>query len=168
MTKHRTPQHRKNQHQNAVWGAGLLMALCSPTASAQLCTTSVVAPVFGLYRSAGNGNSANGVINVSCVVNGVVPQSVLYTVKLELSAQAQGTQRRMTSGSNSLQYNIYCSSSYSQVWADGNNSTCMASGGQPNLLGTLLGVHPVYGRIPGGQFVAPGTYTDNIAVQVLY
>ena len=161
-------QHRKTPRRTFVWGAGLLMVMCSPTAWAQICTTSVVAPVFGVYRSAGNANNANGAINVSCVVSGVVPQSVLYTVKLDLSAQAQGTQRRMAYGSNTLQYNVYCSSSYNQVWVDGNNSTCMASGGQPNLLGTLLGVHPVYGRIPGGQFVAPGLYTDSIAIQVLY
>lgn len=161
-------QQRKTPRHAAVWVAGWLLAMCSPTAWAQLCTTSVVAPVFGVYRSAGNGNSANGVINVSCVVSGVVPQSVLYTVKLDLSANAQGTQRRMNHGGNTLQYNVYCSGGYNQVWADGNNSTCMASGGQPNLLGTLLGVHPVYGRIPGGQFVAPGIYSDSIAIQVLY
>lgn len=161
-------QPRQNPLRTALCGASLLLALCSPTAWAQLCTTSVVAPAFGVYRSAGNGNSANGVVNVSCVVSGVVPQSVLYTVKLDLSASAQGTQRRMTHGSNTLQYNVFCSGSYNQVWADGNNSTCAASGGQPNLLGTLLGVHPVYGRIPGGQFVAPGIYTDSIAIQVLY
>ena len=160
--------HCQNARHAAVWAAGLLMVLCSPTAWAQLCTTSVVAPVFGVYRSAGNGNSANGAINVSCVVSGGVPQSVLYTVKLDLSANAQGTQRRMTHGSNTLQYNVFCSGSYNQVWADGASSTCTASGGQPNLLGTLLGVHPVYGRIPGGQFVIPGVYTDSIAIQVLY
>ena len=161
-------QHCKNPRCAAACCAGVLMAICSASVCAQLCTTSVVAPVFGAYRSAGNGNSANGSISVSCVVGGVVPQSVLYTVKLDLSAQAQGSQRRMVYGSNSLQYNVFCSSSYNQVWADGNNSTCVVSGGQPNLLGTLLGIHPVYGRIPGGQFVAPGIYTDSIPIQVLY
>jgi spore coat protein U-like protein len=161
-------QHCKSPARVTALTAGLLMALCSPAAWAQLCTTSVVAPLFGPYRGAGNGNSANGAVNVSCVVSGGVPQSVFYTVKLDLSANAQGTQRRMAHGSNTLQYNVFCSGSYSQVWADGNSSTCTTSGGQPNLLGTLLGSHPVYGRIPGGQFVAPGIYTDSIAIQVLY
>lgn len=147
---------------------GLFFGLFCQASSAQTCTTSATAPLFGNYRSSGSGTAANGSVSVSCVVVGIVSRSVSYTVKLDLNSQAQGTQRRMLFGSNYLRYNVYCDSSFNSIWADGAASTCTNTGGQANLLGTLLTVFPVYGNIPGGQFVPSGTYNDNIAIQVLY
>lgn len=150
-------------------GLGLWLALWAPVASAQACTTSTVAPVFGNYLSTSSGSNAAGSVSVSCVVPGALGQDVFYTVKLSLGGQPQGTQRRMGSGgANFLAYNVFCDSAYNQIWADGTGATCVRSGGQARLLGTLLTVYPLYGRIPGGQFVSPGAYSDTIAVEVLY
>ncbi|WP_309679150.1 spore coat U domain-containing protein [Polaromonas sp.] len=147
---------------------GLWLALSGQAASAQVCTTSAVAPVFGNYLSTSPGSNAAGSVSVSCVVPGVLGQNVFYSVKLGLSGQAQGTQRRMGSAGNFLAYNVFCDSGYNQIWADGTGASCVRTGGQAGLLGTLLTVYPLYGRIPGGQFVSPGSYSDNIAIEVLY
>lgn len=147
-------------------GVFLLLALCQTKAHAQLCTVSAIAPIFGNYQS--SGNSANGSVNVTCVVLGLIPQNVVYTVQMEFSSQAQLTQRRMAFGSNYLNYNIFCEGSYAQIWGDGSGSTCVSTGSHTGLLGNLLTVYPVYGRIPGGQFLSPGTYTDTIQVKVLF
>lgn len=144
----------------------LALLLCQKPAHAQLCTASSISPVFGNYLS--TGNNANGSISITCIVLGITPQTVFYTIQLELNSQAQATQRRMASGGNYLNYNIYCDASYSQVWVDGTGSSCHATGGQTGLLGNLLTVFPVYGRIPGGQFLSPGIYNDSISVKVLY
>jgi spore coat protein U-like protein len=146
----------------------LFFSLSPQAAWSQVCTASANAPVFGAYQATGSGSGANGSVSVSCVVLGTLSQNVFYTVKLDLGSQAQGTQRRMQSGSNHLRYNLYCDGSFNSIWADGGSSTCTKSGGQASLLGTLLTVFPVYGNIPGGQFVASGSYTDSISVQVLY
>ena len=149
-------------------GLFFLLILFSNDTRAQVCTVSAVSPAFGSYQASGSGNSANGSISVSCVVLGVIPQSVLYTVKLDLSAQAQGTQRRLNSGGSYLRYNVFCDAILGTIWVDGTLSTCIGTGGQAGFLGTLLTVFPVYANIPGGQFVASGTYIDSIGVQVLY
>jgi spore coat protein U-like protein len=146
---------------------GMLWAV-SQCASAQQCTTTANAPVFGSYLSSGSGNNVAGSITVSCVVLGAVPIDVFYSINIDPGGNAQGTQRRMGFGSNYLNYNIYCDIARSQIWADANNSTCVITGGQSALLGTRVTLHPVYGRIPGGQYVAAGVYTDILQVQVLY
>lgn len=146
----------------------ILLLLCQKNAQAQLCTASAVAPAFGNYQSAGSGNSANGSISISCQVLGATPQTVFYTIQLELNSQAQLMQRRMALGSAYLNYNVFCDGGYNQIWADGSSSSCTVTGGQTDLLGNLMKVYPVYGRIPGGQFLSPGTYTDSITVKVLY
>jgi spore coat protein U-like protein len=148
-------------------GLGLWLALCSPPASAQLCTVVGTAPLFGTY-STGSGSPANGSVSVTCVVLGIFGQDVSYSVRLGMSAQALGTQRRMNNGTNYLNYNVYCQSNYSQVWGNGLGATCAPTGGQTGLLGTLLTVFPVYGIIPAGQYVTPGSYGDSIDIEVLY
>lgn len=146
----------------AALGLGLWLALSSPPASAQVCTVLGSPPAFGTY-SAGNGSPANGSITVTCVLGlGPVP----YTIKLGMSAQAQGTQRRMSNGAAYLNYNVFCDSGYSQVWGDGLSTTCTRTGTQTSAL--ALPPFPVYGFIPPGQYVTPGTYGDNIAIEVLY
>jgi len=146
----------------------MCLALCSQAASAQVCTTIAVTPVFGSYQASGAGSNSTGSVSVSCVVLGLLGQSVFYTVRLGLSSQAVGTQRRMGLGTAYLGYNFFCDNGYSRVWADGSGTTCVATGGQSGLLGTLLTVYPVYGRIPGGQYVGPGTYLDTVSIEVLY
>lgn len=146
----------------------LIFYLFPQVSLAQICTASATAPVFGNYRAAGSDTAANGSVSVSCLVEGISAKSVFYSVKLALSTQSQGTSRRMLSAGNYLHYNVYCDGGLQNIWADGDSSTCVNTGGQANFLGTLLTVFPIYGNIKSGQFVASGSYTDTIAIQVLY
>jgi spore coat protein U-like protein len=147
---------------------GFVLLNCSSTCFAQQCVTTAVPPVFGTYRSSGSGNDVNGTITVSCSVLGTTAVDINYSIKLELSGNAQGIQRQMVFGNEFLKYNLYCDAGRSQVWADGANSTCTILGGQTALLGTRATVHSLYGRIPGGQYVAAGAYFDSLLVQILY
>lgn len=149
----------------------LVLALCTSPSQAQTCTATAVAPAFGVYSPSGGNTFANGVVSVSCNVLGVVPISVFYTIRLGLGSQPTGQQRQLAGGpggAGRLQYNLYCDSGYTQVWADGSASSCVVSGGQALLLGSLLTPHPVYGLIISGQYVSAGSYSDVIAVDVLY
>ena len=147
---------------------GWCLLLWGQAALAQICTTTGVAPVFVGYQASGPGAESAGSVSVTCVVLGILGQSVSYTVNLGPGGQAQGMQRRMGSGAAFLRYNFYCDSGRSQVWADGSGGTCRAAGGQAGLLGTLLTVYPVYASIPGQQYVTPGAYSDLVSIEVLY
>lgn len=142
----------------------------SPAAQAQSCTTSAVAPTFGVYNAAGNNTLANGIVNVSCNVLGI-PLSITYTIRLGLGSQPAGTQRQLAGGpgdTGRLPYNLFCDPAYTQVWADGSGQTCVISGGHLLLLGGILTPYPVYGRINGGHYVPAGSYSDMVTVEVLY
>ncbi|MBB3047521.1 spore coat protein U-like protein [Litorivivens lipolytica] len=72
----------------------------------------------------------------------------------------------MSSGANSLNYNLYTDPTYLTVWGDGNGGTATV----PGAIGVLLLPidHVVYGRIPAGQNSAAGNYSDTISVTVTY
>ncbi len=75
------------------------------------------------------------------------------------------TQRVMTKGSASLNYQIYTGASLTMVWGDGTGNTSTISGGNNGTNSqTIIG----YGSIPPGQYVNPGVYTDRIIVTVIY
>ena len=70
--------------------------------------------------------------------------------------------RQMSSGSNRLDYQIYRNPTRSAVWGSGTNAQGMV------LLTTQSGTVPVYGRIPGGQTVPPGTYSDVVNITMTF
>ena len=73
--------------------------------------------------------------------------------------------RRMTSGANTLNYQIYTDSGRTTLWGDGTLSTSTIGG---TGTGSTQAV-TVYGRIPAGQTATPaGTYADTVAVTVTY
>lgn len=90
--------------------------------------------------------------------------SCIGTLKIELDGGQSGstTSRQMLSGSNKLTYQLYRNSNRDAIWGTGTN----AHGVQ--LFQTLSGKIDVYGRIPAGQNVQPGTYTDTVNITMTY
>lgn len=147
-----------------------LAVFYSAAVQAQSCTASVIAPAFGVYNATANATLANGAVNVSCTVIGL-PLSVFYTIRLGMGGQPESPLRQLAGGPGGkarLPYNLFCDAGYNQIWADGSGQTCVVSGGRALLLGGLLTLHPVFGRINGGHFVPAGNYADIITVDVLY
>lgn len=70
--------------------------------------------------------------------------------------------RQMSFGSNKLRYQIYRNSSRANVWGAGTDAYVTT------LLQVQNGKVDVYGRIPGGQVVAPGTYSDTIGITLTF
>lgn len=171
----RTPLHAASRRPFTVRqlaAAALLgVGLASLSSShAQSCTVSALAPAFGVYSPSGSSTLANGLVTVSCNVQ-LLPLNVFYTIQLGLGSQPTGQQRQLAGGPGGtarLQYNLFCDAARTQIWADGSGSSCTVSGGQALLLGGLLTLYPVYGRVPTGQYVPAGSYSDVIAVDVLY
>ena len=78
--------------------------------------------------------------------------------------------RRMASGANRLDYDLYTSSAYSSIWGDGSSGSQKISGIVTILLlGGTTRELVVYGRIPGSQTsVKAGVYSDAVLVTVTY
>jgi len=79
-------------------------------------------------------------------------------------AGATVTTRKMTSGSNTINYSLYKDSSRTTLWGDTGTDRVSSTGtGSPQLP-----AFTVYGQVPAQSTPAPGTYTDTITVTVTY
>jgi spore coat protein U-like protein len=120
---------------------------------------------FGNYNAASpTAATANATITVACVnpANDLDP----FTIALSKGSSATYSPRTLTSGANTLNYNIYTTSGFTSIWGDGTGGTVTVNyngAGNPNSL-----TYTAYGRVPAGQYVAAGSYADTITVTVTY
>ncbi|MGA2086956.1 MAG: spore coat U domain-containing protein [Terracidiphilus sp.] len=121
------------------------------------CIVSASALGFGNYTGAVN--SAQSTVTVTCT------SGTTYTVGLGpgLATGATVTTRQMQNGTNLLNYGLFSNGTWTTNW--GNTlATNWVSGSGTGVAQPLT----VYGQIPAGQYVTPGSYTDTIAVTVTY
>ena len=71
--------------------------------------------------------------------------------------------RKLTSGSNTINYTLYCDSAHQIVWGNtvGTNTVAGTGNGDPQS-------YTVYARVPAQTTPAAGTYNDTITVTVTY
>ena len=118
---------------------------------------------FGAYAP---GNPAphdiTGNIDVRC-------QGTAGSFVATLSTGASGTfaERHMLSGPTIMRYNFYIDPGRSVVWGDGTGGSSTVGGSKPGSGQTNFSL-PVYGRIPPTQNVAPGSYSDDIIVTIVF
>ena len=111
---------------------------------------------FGQYQS---GQSTN--LDVTGQINYT---NCSGTLSFELDGGQSGdiNARKMLSGSNQLTYQLYRNAARNAVWGTGANAQGL------QLLQPLSGKIDVYGRIPAGQAVAAGSYTDTVNVTLTF
>jgi len=79
------------------------------------------------------------------------------------SAGASVNQRKMVSGAQALNYQLYSDSARSTIWG---NTT-----GTDTVTGVGTGLtqdHTVFGSIPASQVIPAGDYSDTITVRIYY
>ncbi|PIQ13010.1 MAG: SCPU domain-containing protein [Hydrogenophilales bacterium CG_4_9_14_3_um_filter_59_35] len=148
----------------------LALALLPVTAHAIAdCTVSATGVAFGSYSFTNPAptDAASNVV-VSCSLLGLFSLLVTYDILLSPGGSGSYAPRKMTSGANQLQYNLYTNAGRSIVWGDGTAGTSIVSDGYPLGTGTTVRNYPVYGRLPAGQNTPAGAYTDIITVTVNY
>ena len=156
---------------NLVVLLSLFAACAAHGATTVNCTASAGGIAFGIYNPLTTlANTSTGTLRVTC--NGSGTGSANVTVNVTLSAGLSGSYatRRMFSGVNALDYNIFWSTAYNQIVGDGSGGSFAGSAG-PFVVpagGSNLATGTFYGRIPASQDVAPGSYTDVITVTVTY
>lgn len=126
------------------------------------CTVSTSALAFGSVDSTSASNvDAAGGLSITCT-NGSA-----WTASADVGggSGASFANRRMTSGANLLNYNIYTSAARTTVWGDGTGSTATIGGTGSGSAQAVT----VYGRVAGGQTSVPiGSYADVVAVTITY
>jgi spore coat protein U-like protein len=146
-----------------ILGLAAVMLLAPATGHA-VCSVSASGVAFGVYNAfAGAPTNSTGTVTVNCS-----RFFGAYTVALNggLNGGGNFSNRRMTTGTALLGYQLYMDAGHTAVWGDGtggsatvNAGTCFAN------CNTTYGVH---GRIPARQAVGPGTYGDTILVTVTF
>jgi spore coat protein U-like protein len=126
------------------------------------CSASTSGVGFGTYdwQSAVSDDSA-GSVSINCTGEGFL---LFPTVSLSTGSSGSFASRRMTNGASNLQYNLYTDSARTSVWGNGSAGSSTVS--VPVFFGS--GSRTIYGRMPIGQQVPSGTYSDTIVVTVEY
>jgi spore coat protein U-like protein len=128
---------------------------------AQSCSVRVIALQFGDY----NPLSPLAVDSTADVYVTCDP-SIPYSIALDAGANSGGSfdPRKMTmiGGFSYMAYNIFRDPGRIEIWGDGRNNTFTNIG-----VGTGVESHfTAYGRLPGGQNVPVGLYSDSLSVLV--
>jgi spore coat protein U-like protein len=150
---------------------GLFAAATVHAATTVSCTASAGGIAFGIYNPlSAIANTSTGTLQVTC--NGRGTGSANVTVNVTLSAGLSGSyaNRKMSSGVNGLNYNIFWSTAYNQIVGDGSGGSFAGTAG-PFVVpagSSNFATGTFYGRIPASQDVAPGSYSDVITVTVTY
>jgi len=121
------------------------------------CTITASTLSFGVYS--GTTTNATSTLVVNCTKNAP------YYVGLNAGTAtgATVTTRRMMNGSNTLNYALYSNSARTINWGE--------TVGTDTVSGTGSGANQsltVYGQIPSGQALVPGSYSDTITAIVTY
>lgn len=123
------------------------------------CTVSVLPIDFGVINS----NSQN---LQSTILSATCTKGTTFNISLSEGQSNDFNNRFMTlsNNSDSLRYNIYLDAFYLNIFGDGNNGTIVLSdvgtGNEQN--------YTIYGKIPTGQYVSPGNYSDLITATLFY
>ncbi len=154
----------------------LLLASCATdTANASLaCTASATSVVFGTYDPLAVAPlDSAGSVSISCDLTFPSAASkVNYSFSLSAGVSGSMLARYMESPPNQLNYDLYTSNAYSQIWGDGSAGTANVSGsmklGSPGSVWSKTDTYTVFGRIVALQDALPGNYFDTIIVTVTY
>jgi len=139
-----------------------VLMLVPGTADVSVCTASTVPVAFGAYLpSATSATDGVGTINISC---DKAPKSG-NAITISTGGSGTFTNRVMHSGTWSLNYNLYTTSSRVQVWGDGTGGSAIVTYG--NSTNTSYAV-TIYGRITALQNVGAGSYADSLVVTIAF
>ncbi len=154
-----------------LWAA---LALAAPASYAATTTTTfaVTATVLSSCTLVGGVPLAFGVYTPSVTSDAtttftsVCTTGTPYTLELSAGSGSGATfaTRRMTSGTDTLDYSLYSDAGRSTVWGDGTGGSSTVGSSGTGLVQTFT----VYGRIPSSAAATIGVYADTITVTATY
>jgi spore coat protein U-like protein len=125
------------------------------------CSVTTVGVAFGLYDVFSSSPLLSaGSVTIRCLGLGTGIDPV--SVALSTGGSGSFQPRTLFRGSDRLNYNLYLDAGHSQIWGDGTGGSLRYASVSNNQPVTLT----IFGRIPPGQDVTVGTYSDTIVVTV--
>jgi spore coat protein U domain-containing protein, fimbrial subunit CupE1/2/3/6 len=136
------------------WVLGASTAYAAPS-----CTISTTSVNFGSYNVfTGSATDSTGTVTIDC--NGGAHNIV---VTLSKGASSSFNPRTMTKGSEALSYNLFSDAARTSIWGDGSGGTSTyTNANPPNAPFNVT----VYGRVPAGQDVSAGVYSDTVSAVI--
>jgi spore coat protein U-like protein len=148
--------------------ATLLVAAGVNAHAQSTCSVSANAVSFGVYDPFGvTALDSTGNVQVACNLAGVVAVLVNYTIQLN-GGGSGFSPRKMKSGTNALNYNLYTDGARTIIWGDGTAGTATVADSYMLSPTPVARNYPVYGRTVASQNAPPGAYADTITVTVNY
>lgn len=143
----------------------LCIMLLYDRCSADTCTVSATGIIFGNYDVFSSiPNDSTGTITMSC--DEIQPNVVISIGASSHSGVFNPRQMKHFSRPDRLNYSIYTSPGASTVWGNGTQGTSTVS---PMLKRTHAPeTIMLYGRIPAGQDISAGFYSDVLTVTVTW
>ena len=123
------------------------------------CTVGAATLAFGTYSTLGSSNlDQTTSFNVACT------SGTSATVGLNLGSNASGSTRRLSDGAAGfLSYELYSDSGRTTVWGNSGGALVNYSASS-----NAAQAFTVYGRIPGAQNAAIGSYSDSVTITVTF
>jgi spore coat protein U-like protein len=142
-------------------GVLLLCVIGVPDAeAAPACTVSATSVNFGSYNVfTGSATDSTGTVTINC--NGSVHNIV---ITLSKGSSSTYNARTMVKGAEVLSYNLYRDAACTSVWGDGTGGTSTYTDANPANNSDI--VITVYGRVPAGQDVSAGSYSDTVSAVI--
>jgi spore coat protein U-like protein len=140
--------------------AGIAALVLSARLGWAACTVSATSVSFGTYNVfATTPLDSTGSVTYRCGND--------RDIQVLLDRGGAGSfQRRMLKGSEALQYNLYLDPARVTIWGDGTGGTSVyVDRNPPNNRDVTV---TIYGRVPAGQDVSAGSYTNLVTVTILF
>jgi spore coat protein U-like protein len=159
-------------HRTVIALAAICLASHAWAATHVRCTATAGGLAFGVYNPlSALGDASTESLSVTCDAHGNGSATVSPILTLSTGLSGSYAIRKMFSGVNPLNYNIYLSTAYNQIVGDGTGGSVVGTT-TPFVVvagGTSVTVTwTLYGFIPASQNVLPGSYSDTITVTVTY
>jgi spore coat protein U-like protein len=139
----------------------LLLLLWAGHGLAQGCSIRVIALQFGNYNPLFGGTlDATGDVFVTC--DSAVPYSITIDAGIHSGGNFGSRRMERIGGGDFLTYNIFRDPGRIEIWGDGSGSTFVQAAVSTGIESRFI----AYGRLPAGQNVSIGTYTDSLSVLV--
>lgn len=142
-----------------------LLFLLSAHGAEAACNVGATNINFGAYDVFSNlPKDSTGTISVDC--DEAPPPIVVIRIGPSFTSGGfKPRQMRHTSRQDRLSYNLFIDSSMSVVWGDGTQGTMIVSN---KVHKNKPWITPYYGRIPAGQDVSAGTYSETLSVTITW
>lgn len=146
-----------------------VLAVVRPSSAAYSCTATANDIVFGSY-SVFNSIDVDSTADITVDCSGSDNIKVSATAEISAGSSGSFNPRTMLNGASALNYNIYTKSNHNQIWGDGSGGSVTQTiscslKGPPTTCSTPK---TLYGRIPIGQSVPAGSYTDMLIVTITF